>query len=211
VRVLGKWPSGFHEQLRALLPASVSDHGSITFRSVYGDFYQYLLDAAHHREFKFLVDAFDEFVVQCWPGVVRGQHRLVPQSTREKMSWIPALQAARLAGLTASQITELVREGKLTGTFVRPSKSSGRIECWLDRESLKQWIGRRDADFSDFISQAEAMQFLGLTTTTLSSLACNGVVELCKGRTGDSLPESMFAGAILSASQQPFRIARGRK
>jgi hypothetical protein len=64
-----------------------------------------------------------------------------------------------------------VREGKLTGTFVNPPKSRGRVECWLDGDGLAQWVASRDSDFAAFISQVEAMQLLGLTAATLRSLA----------------------------------------
>ena len=56
------WPSGFHRRLGELLPHCMSERGAVTFRGVYGDFYQYLLDAAHHAESNFLITAFDEFV-----------------------------------------------------------------------------------------------------------------------------------------------------
>lgn len=179
--VLKCWPSGFHDRLEALLPKSMSDHGTATFRGVYGDFYQYLIDSTHQAEFKFLIDAFDQFVAKHWPGILRGQHRLVPQSTREKMRWIPASQAARLSGLTAPQITELVRIGALTGIFFSPPQSRSRVECWLDREGLAKWIADRDSDLAGFIGQAEATQALGLTEVTLRSLAESGLVEMAKG------------------------------
>jgi hypothetical protein len=161
-RFLRKWPSGFHNRLRELLPVPENDRGVITFRGLYGDYYQYLLDAAHRVEFRFLTDAFDEFVMRDWPGLLRGQHRIVPQTMRGEKRWIPALQAAKRAGLTTSQITDLVRKGVLTGVFVNPPKGRGRVECWLDSTSLTQWVACRDADFGRFISQAEVMQLLGL-------------------------------------------------
>jgi hypothetical protein len=179
--LLGNWPSGFHDRLRALLPNSDSDRNAVTFRGVYGDFYQFLLDAAHHGHFKFLIKAFGDFVARDWPGVIRGQHRLLPQSVRDELRWIPAHQAARLAGLTARQITDLARNGKLTGIFVSPPRSRGRIECWLDREELAQWIVKRDSDLAGFISQAEAMKLLGLTAATFGSLAHSGLIEMLKG------------------------------
>jgi hypothetical protein len=180
-RLLSSWPSGFYDRLGTLLPSLVSDRSSVTFRDIYGDYYQYLLDAAHHAEFNFLIDTFDEFVVQHWPGVVRGQHRLLPQSTCGKKRLVPAVQAAKIAGLTAPQITTLVRVGILAGAFVNPPKSRGRVECWLDRVGLAQWIAHRDFDLAGFISQAEAMQLLGVTAETLRSFTRSGLVEMSKG------------------------------
>jgi hypothetical protein len=180
-RVLRDWPSGFHDQLSALLPKSMSDRIAVTFQGTYGDFYRFLLDAAHNVGFNFLIEAFVDFVTRYWPGVIRGQHRLLPQSTRDGMRWIPALRASRLAGLTAPQITDLARNGKLTGIFVSPPKSHGRVECWIDREGLVQWIVERDSDLAGFISQADAMKLLGLTAATLRSLAQSGLIDMLKG------------------------------
>lgn len=180
-RVLMDWPSGFHDRLCGLLLSSVSDRSAVAFRGVYGDFYQYLLDAAHHEEFNFLIGAFGEFVTRYWPGMIRGQHRLLPQSMHERKRWIPSLQAARLAGLTAPQITDLVRNGKLAGIFVSPPKSRSRVECWLDRQALAQWIADRDSDLAGFVSQAEGMQILGLTAATFRSLVRGGLIEMSKG------------------------------
>lgn len=195
-----EWPYGFHDRLRALLPDSVSYREGATFRGVYGDFYQYLLDSSHHAEFKFMIDAFDEFVAQSWPGVIRGQHRLLSQSARDKMRLIPALQAADIAGLTAPQITELVRERKLAGAFVNPPKSRARVECWIDRNELAQWVASRDSDLAGFISQAEAMQLLGLTATTLRSLARCGLIEMSKG------PDRGFPPGVYVCRQDVERI-----
>jgi hypothetical protein len=75
----------------SFLPVPENDRGVITFRGLYGDYYQYLLDAAHRVEFRFLTDAFDEFVMRDWPGLLRGQHRIVPQTMRGEKRWIPAL------------------------------------------------------------------------------------------------------------------------
>lgn len=177
--VLGKWPSEFHDRLCTLLPAS--GQNAATFRDVYGDFYQYLLDAAHLAGFRFLTDAFGAFVAEYWPGVIRGQHQLLSEPAREMRRWIPALLAAKLAGLTGAQITDLVREGKLAGIFVKPPKGHSRVECWIEREALSRWIARRDADLGDFISQKQAMQLLGLTAATLRALGRRGLIEICNG------------------------------
>jgi hypothetical protein len=179
--VLRAWPTGLHNRLCALLPRSDSDRAAVTFRSLYGDFYEYLLDMARHQKFHFLIDGFNMFVVQYWPGILRGQHRLAVEPSRKTMRWIPASQAAKLARLAAPQFSEFVRGGTLTGVFITPSKSRGRTECWLEREELLRWVASRDADFVGFISQREAMRVLGLTAATLNSLGRNGIVELCKG------------------------------
>jgi hypothetical protein len=202
-RVLMGWPSGFHDSLSALLPSPERIHGSATFRGVYGDFYQYLLDTSHYADFRFLTNAFDRFVAQDWPGVVRGQNLLLQQATRDRMRLIPAIQAARLSGLTAPQIVDLVRNKKIAGIFINPPKSRGRVECWLDREELEQWIAHRDSDLASFISQAEAMQLLGVTAETLKSLALSGLVEMRKG------PNSGFPPGVYVRRHDAEHIVAG--
>lgn len=179
--VLRKWPFAFQERLSALLPKSGNGNGALTFRGVYGDFYQYLLDAAHHEELEFLIAAFGEFAGRHWPGMIRGQHRMLSQSTRGTTRWIPAPRAARVAKLTAPQIADLVRKEELTGIIVSPPKSHRRVECWLDRDGLTQWIASRDTDLADYIRPKEARRLLGLTKATFRTLVCSGLIGTCKG------------------------------
>ena len=179
--VLGQWSFAFQERLSALLPRSGNGNGGLTFRGVYGDFYQYLLDAAHHDELEFLISAFGEFAGRHWPGMIRGQHRMLSQSTHGTTRWIAAPEAARVAGLTAPQIANLVRKEELTGIIVSPPKSRRRVECWLDRDGLTQWIASRDADLAAYIRPKEARRLLGLTKATFRTLACSGLIGTCRG------------------------------
>ena len=110
------------------------------------------------------------------------------------------MQAAKIAGLTAPQITELVREGKLVGVFVNPLKSRVRVECWLDRVGFMKWIASRDSDLATFISQAEAMLLLGLTEATLRSLASSGLIEMSKG------PDRGFPPGVYASRRDVERI-----
>jgi hypothetical protein len=136
---LRNWPQCFHESLRCLLPKSVKNPGALSVQHVFGNFYLYFLSVHNRTEFAFLCEAFEEFIVQYWPGIVRGQHRAFSMDTRQGFRWIPALHAARIAGVSTTAITEYARNGDLDGIFVKPAKSRERIECWVERDSLARW------------------------------------------------------------------------
>jgi hypothetical protein len=177
---LADWPRCFHDSLRRLLPSDPANAGEITFQRTFGSFYQYLLDASKHSQFVFLREAFEQFAVQDWPGVLRGQHRLVA-SAAEHCPLVPALRAAKTACVTSSQVAALVRNGDLNGHWVTTPKSRKRKELWVDRDSLSRWIAKRDRELADYMSQGEAKSALGLTSTTIMSVARSGLIRFVKG------------------------------
>jgi hypothetical protein len=179
--VLTNWPTQFHAWLRELIPTNRTDFGSITLQSIFGGFYQYLLDVGTQPRFAFLTEAFEHFLVTRWPGILRGQTRAFSQTIRHETRWVSAQEAAGRAWLTAPQMAKFVRQGDLLGIFVRPAKGRSRIECWIDRTSLADWITQRDDEFSGFVSQGEARQMLGLTSQTLAKITSSGLLRRVKG------------------------------
>jgi hypothetical protein len=179
--MLKSWPLGFHAELCRVLPSTPEDPGVASLSATFGDFYRFLLEVRKSSEFAFLTDSFQEFVVRHWSGLVRGQQRSLPQQAREQTRWLTALKAAAPAGLTPQQIITLVRTGVIAGIFVTPPKSRGRVECWLDRDSLNRWVSARDRDFERFMGIAEATRLLGLTVMTLRKIADADLMEIAKG------------------------------
>jgi hypothetical protein len=118
---------------------------------------------------------------QHWPGIVRGQHRVLSLGGCQ-LRWVPALQAAKMAAVTARRVTDLVRQGTLAGLFVKPSKGRRRVECWVDRDSLTSWIEKRDQELTRYMDQAEATHRLGLTSRTLMCIASSGLIRFVEGK-----------------------------
>jgi hypothetical protein len=52
----------------------------------------------------------------------------------------------------------------------------------VNRESLKIWIVRRDREFARYMSRPEAKRALGLTDTTILSVARAGLIRWVTGR-----------------------------
>ena len=179
--LLTNWPKQFHASLQKLIPTDGTNFSLITLQSVFGSFYRYLLDVGTQPQFVFLTEAFEQFLLTRWPGILRGQNRAFSPTIRRETRWVSAQEAARRARLTASQMTKFVRQGDLLGIFVRPARGRGRIECWIDRISLTDWVTQRDDELTGFVSQGEARQMLGLTPQTLTRIVSSGLVRRVKG------------------------------
>ena len=171
-RLLRDWPRPFHEMLRRMGPATVENSAMLSLHDAYGRLYNQLR-IFPREEFGFLHNAFEDFVTQDWKGLVRGQLRHHSHS-----QWIGAAEAGRLIG--TRRAAALVRSGELKGIFVKHRRGPHCV-CWIERESLNQWIAKRTAQISCLVPRREAAQALGLTRTTVLRVAKAGLIRDAKG------------------------------
>lgn len=188
VTVLKDWPHRLHEVLRRVLPPESGRPATLNFGNIFGNFYRHLFCILPRSEFGFLHEEFEQFVIEDWKGLIRGQHRYFSTSVRRNSHWVSASEAERLARTTSIRIMELVRQGQIEGIF---QKVSTRIECWVRRESLNQWIEGHDAKLARYMPRPEAERALGLRNFTITSVASAGVVRYVRGPE-QSLPVGSF-------------------
>ena len=171
--LLRNWPHAFHKMLRSMVPAKNENPAMLNLHDAYGKLYNQLSRTFPREEFGFLHNAFEDFVTQDWKGLVRGQlsHHIHSQ-------WIGAAEAGRLIG--TRRAAALVRSGELKGIFVKQRRGS-YSKCWIERESLNQWMLERTAQVSCHMSRGEAAQALGLTRTTVLRVAKAGLIRYAKG------------------------------
>jgi len=162
-----------------MVPEDVKDATDLKFNNVFGNFYFQLFRAFPRDEFGFVHNLFEEFVREDWKGLVRGQHRFFSASTREKSPWIALPKAAREARTDPKRIEDLVRQGQIAGEFFKLRR--GRTQCWLKRDSLKQWVDIRDAEFARYVSRPEAARILGLADVTVLRVAQAGLIRYAQG------------------------------
>jgi hypothetical protein len=170
--LLRDWPRSFHKMLRCMGPAKVENSAMLSLNDAYGKLYNQLRTFPR-EEFGFLHNAFEDFVTQDWKGLVRGQLRHHSYS-----QWIGAAEAGRLIG--TRRAAALVRNGELKGIFVKLRRGP-HSECWIERESLNQWMAERTAQVSCLMPRREAAQALGLTRTTVLRVAKAGLIRDAKG------------------------------
>jgi len=65
-----------------MLPTEVADPAVLKFSKIFGNFYRHLFRVLPRTEFGFLHDVFERFVIEDWPGLIRGQHRSLPRCAR---------------------------------------------------------------------------------------------------------------------------------
>jgi hypothetical protein len=181
VAVLGDWPRPLREVLRNMLPPDVTDLAALNFSKIFGNFYRHLFRVLPRGEFGFLHDAFERFVVEDWPGLIRGQHRYFSSAVRRSSHWVAANEAERIARTTGTRIWELARQGQVEAIFLNVRGEGSRTECWIRRESLNQWIAARDAELVPYMSRPEAERALGLKNFTLATVAAAGAIRYVKG------------------------------
>ena len=181
VMVLRDWPSPLREVLRRMVPQEADELAAFNFKAIFGNYYRHLFCVLPRNEFGFFHDAFERFVVEDWKGLVRGQHRYFSAATRRNSQWMPAHEAERMARTRAGCISDLVRHGQIEGMFLSVCRDGSRSECWIRRDSLKQWIAARDAELARYMSRPEAKDALGLTDRTIANVAAAGVIRSVKG------------------------------
>jgi len=177
--ILMDWPRSFREMLRRMVPGQIKSAADLSFYDVFGNFYRHLYAVLPRKEFGFLHDAFEEFVVQDWKGLVRGQHRFFPNLTRRNSQWMPAQEAETTMHMTSKRLGALVRNRELEGIFVKTGRH--RTECWIRRESLSRWAAKREAELARYMSRPEAKGALGLGHDTLLTVAQAGLIRYVSG------------------------------
>jgi hypothetical protein len=179
--VLRDWPKPFREILRCMLPPEAENPTALNFKATFGNFYRHLFRVLPRSEFGFLHEVFERFAIEDWKGLIRGQHRYFSPVVRQKCYWVTASEAERMARMAGGRVLDLVRQGQLHGIFLSVDGSRGRTECWISRESLNQWIARRDADLARYMARPEAKRALGLTDCTVVKVVAAGAIRYVKG------------------------------
>lgn len=181
VALLRDWPQPLREVLRRMIPQSANP-ATLNFSDIFGNFYRHLFRVLPRREFGFLHDAFEQFVIEDWKGFIRGQHRYFSAAVRRNSHWVAVNEAERIARTTGARMLDLARQGQIDAIFLKVIRSGGsRTECWIVRESLNRWIAARDADLAPYMARPEAEAALGLKNFTLAIVAAAGAIRYVKG------------------------------
>jgi hypothetical protein len=178
--LLRDWPRPLRRTLFRMIPQSGSP-ATLNFSDVFGNFYRHLFRVLPRREFGFLHTAFEKFAIEDWKGFIRGQHRYFSAVVRRNSHWVTANEAEKLVRITGTRILDLAHNGQLEAVFLDVRRGGSRTECWIKRESLKQWMAARDAELAPYMSRPEAMDALGLTHRTIVTVSAAGVIRYVKG------------------------------
>lgn len=197
--LLRAWPQPFREALRRMIPQR-GNPAMLNFNQTFGNFYRHLFRVLPRSECGFLHEAFESFVAEDWPGLIRGQHRYFSATVRRRSPWVPLNAAERIARTTDTRLTQLVRQGQLEGIRVRVPGGVGRTECWIRKVSLERWIGERDRELARYMTRPQAERALGLKHVTVMALAHAGVIHSVEG------PDSYFPAGFHFLRDDIIRI-----
>jgi hypothetical protein len=181
VAVLREWPQPLREALRNMLPPEITDPAALNFSKIFGNFYRHLFRVLPRSEFGFLHDVFERFVIEDWPGLIRGQHRYFSGAVRRSSHWVTANEAEVIAHTAGGRIWDLARQGQIDAIFLNVRQGGSRTECWIRRESLNQWIAARDVELARYMPRPEAERALGLKNFTLGTVASAGAIRYARG------------------------------
>jgi hypothetical protein len=70
-----------------MLPPEADNPAALSFSEIFGNFYRHLFRVLPRNEFGFLHDVFETFVIEDWPGLIRGQHRYFSAAVRRNSHW----------------------------------------------------------------------------------------------------------------------------
>ncbi|HYL15787.1 MAG TPA: TniQ family protein [Terriglobales bacterium] len=200
VALLRDWSRPLQAVLQRMIPQSANP-STLNFSDIFGNFYRHLFRVLPRREFGFLHDAFEEFVIKDWKGFIRGQHRYFSAAVRRNSHWVTANEAETIARISGTRIWDHARNGQLDAIFLNVRQGGTRTECWIRRESLARWVAARDADLAPYMTRPEAEAALGLKNFTLSTVAAAGAIRYMKG------PERNFpAGCFFFLREDVMKI-----
>ena len=96
VTLLRDWPRPLRDILRQMVPRAANP-ATLSFSDIFGNFYRHLFRVLPRREFGFLHDVFEQFVIEDWKGFIRGQHRYFSAAVRRNSHWVTANEAEKIA------------------------------------------------------------------------------------------------------------------
>jgi hypothetical protein len=169
------WPHAFFE----LLDATAARYGrtsSPLLTDHFGGFYKELFSPAFKAAFGDLRSAFEQYILQRWPGQLAARNRRLSAQTRDEHVWLPLTSAAKSMHWRTGRLRRVVERGIVRGHLqLRPS---GRVSGVVHRDDVAAL-------------KKEADQWLDLTT-------------VCKAlHVGKAAAREMMARGVLVAVAGP--------
>jgi len=162
--VLVDWPRSFHKLLSDLRAEAGSFDGGSLSRSFRG-FYRVLYTVFRGPEFRWLREAFEDYVAEHWTGSMARRNRRIYEQAAERLEWIPDNLAARHVGISRAALHRLSTQGLVSVQSYETA--SGRKFSKVSKASLARLSS---AGFDESLTLTEVAKQLGLTKSRLQSL-----------------------------------------
>ena len=109
--VFSNWPTAFYTCLSRLKDRPTKRGAEGQLRSRFGNFYTLLYRAFPEKEFRFLKDAFESFLIENWRGNLCKRNRRLSSEVIRQFAWVPISAGAELAGISRTHLERLIRGG----------------------------------------------------------------------------------------------------
>jgi hypothetical protein len=139
------------------------DGGSLS-RSFRG-FYRVLYTVFRGPEFRWLREAFEDYVAEHWTGSMARRNRRIYEQAAERLEWIPDNLAARHVGISRAALHRLSTQGLVSVQSYETA--TGRRFSKVSKTSLARLSS---AGFDESLTLTEVAKQLGLTKSRLQSL-----------------------------------------
>jgi hypothetical protein len=158
--ILNRWPHCFEHMLHGMLDQSTASAGQ-RFPARFGHFYALLYRRFAGVEFSWLRNAFENFVAEHWRGPIARRNTRLAQAMLARATWVPANHARGHLQVSASRLSELVRNGALVGE--ERLSETGRRFLVVRRDSMQAL----SPALEDEVDLSTASEMLGLTRARL--------------------------------------------
>ena len=162
--VIVDWPRSFYSMLSDLKAEAGSFDGGSLSRSFRG-FYRVLYTVFLGPEFRWLREAFEDYVAEHWTGSMARRNRRIYEKAAERLEWIPDNLAARHVGISRAALHRLSTQGLVSVQSYETA--TGRRFSKVSKVSLAQLSS---AGFDESLTLTEVAKKLGLTKSRLQSL-----------------------------------------
>jgi len=162
--MLSSWPRHFNVFLDGLQSGGQQDDDGSLLRTFRG-FYRALYTTFGQKEFAWLREAFENYVVEQWSGSMGKRNRRMYERVAAKMAWIPTSLAAKLTSLSEAAFVRLARQRNMdVRTY---TTATGRQFSKVARQSVVQLA---PGGGEDTVTLTEAALVLGFKRSRLQAL-----------------------------------------
>lgn len=197
ISLLSDWPIAFEEMLRRRIAKKHKRVTEASISDLLGRFYIILFERFGGEQFRFLHDAFAEFMARKWTGPIPRRVYWSQFVAPERLKWCDRTEAKKLLG---AQPEQLVLEGKIRGS-VHVAKSGTR-RWWFDRDSIRKWQSQQLAMQRRWMPAREVCEVLGIDEPVIPGMVSAGLITRRQGTTDPNRFSRRDVSRIVSAFER---------
>ena len=203
--VFEDWPNRYYEFLKYLQVHAKDVPYDTGLMKHFGQYYFSLYECMKSKQYNFMRDAFEQFLVSGWTGgYVTKKCRRLTNIGYLKTMHVSRGEAARMLKISHPWVSRLIEMGKLSGVV---GKMGSRKFCVVDRCSLNDL----KASYRGLLTSDQAAKVAGIYANSFVELAREGILEALRGPSIDGYSSWMFKRSAIRNFLNRIRSKCGKR